>query len=71
MGGESYDYACMQENTLMDECMHKLNESVTREIRIRLSNSVKEKGSHIGLEMKAGLVKRSVQGISLLKSMNL
>ncbi len=37
------------------------HESVTREIKIRLCNSMKEKGSHIGLEMKAGLMKRSVQ----------
>jgi hypothetical protein len=51
----------MQENTLMDEHMHKLNESVTREIKIRLCNSIKEKGSHIGFEMKVGLIKRSVQ----------
>jgi hypothetical protein len=51
----------MQENTLMDECMQKLNESVAREIKIRLCNSIKEKGNHIGLEMKAGLTKRSVQ----------
>jgi hypothetical protein len=51
----------MQENALVDECMHKLNESVTREIKIRLCNSIKENGSHIGLEMKAGLIKRSAQ----------
>jgi hypothetical protein len=51
----------MQENTLMDEFMHKLNESLTREIKIRLCNSIKEKRSHIGLEMKAGLIKRSAQ----------
>jgi hypothetical protein len=51
----------MQENTLMDEFMHKLNESLTREIKIRLCNSKKEKGSHIGFEMKAGLIKRSAQ----------
>jgi hypothetical protein len=61
LGGESYDYAGMQREHPMDECMHKLNESLTREIKIRLCNSIKEKGSHIGLEMKAGLIKRSVQ----------
>jgi hypothetical protein len=44
----------------MVESMHKLNESITGEIKLRLCNSIKEKGSHIGLEMKAGLIKRSV-----------